>query len=226
MSSRAAGAQRGGEGGAAGTTDHLWAKVAELERDFAGYKRRLAERRAQAAAEVAGDHAGEEERRDDDAAGGRGRRYEEYVRKRDERLRQEWRSRMERKEAEMQELWARLDRSGSRGQRAGAGDGELAATGHAREVISSSNAFPTLSLYFLAVSADIDLFSHLKAPFALLCISFLVANFYCQMIGFLFLLFSCSGTEKVKNGIEIDHYLFCIPFWKMQLTTVKFPASS
>ncbi|CAL5044049.1 unnamed protein product [Urochloa decumbens] len=101
---------------AAGTgTDHLWAKAAELERDFEGYKRRLAERRAQAAA---GDRAeGEEERGgggdDDAAAGGRGRRYEEYVRRRDERLRHEWRARMERKEAEVQALWARLDRTGS-----------------------------------------------------------------------------------------------------------------
>ncbi|TKW19713.1 hypothetical protein SEVIR_4G038300v4 [Setaria viridis] len=128
MSSRAAAtaaAPRGAEG-AAGMTDHLWAKAAELERDFAGYKRRLAERRAQTAAEVAGGRAedAEEERRGgDDAAAGRGRRYEEYVRRRDERLRQEWRARMERKEAEMQALWARLDRAGSRGRRGG----ELAA---------------------------------------------------------------------------------------------------
>ncbi|KAG0513283.1 hypothetical protein BDA96_10G088200 [Sorghum bicolor] len=126
----------------AGTgTDHLWAKAAELERDFAGYKRRLAERRAQAqhaVAEAAGRRAGgggEEDDRAGDAAG-RGRRYEEYVRRRDERLRQEWRARMERKEAEVQALWARLDRS----RRGGGGDddhdgGELAAaaTRHARE---------------------------------------------------------------------------------------------
>ncbi|OEL30787.1 hypothetical protein BAE44_0008194 [Dichanthelium oligosanthes] len=134
MSSRAPAATavpRGSEGGAGGT-DHLWAKAAELERDFTGYKRRLAERRAQAAAEVAGGRAEEEERRGDgDDAAGRGRRYEEYVRKRDERLRQEWRARMERKEAEVQALWARLDRTSSRGRRGG--DGELVAASHAKE---------------------------------------------------------------------------------------------
>nr|CAB3467350.1 unnamed protein product [Digitaria exilis] len=127
-------ARRGGE-----TTDHLWAKAAELERHFAGYKRRLAERRALAAAEVvAGGEEAEEESHGGDAAdgGGRGRRYEEYVRKRDERLRHEWRVRMERKEAEMQALWTRLDRTGSRGRLTGddgGGGGELAAAGHARE---------------------------------------------------------------------------------------------
>ncbi|RLM54972.1 hypothetical protein C2845_PM10G05370 [Panicum miliaceum] len=120
-------ATRGGES----ATDHLWAKAAELERDFEGYKRRLAERRAQAAAEVAGGRADEEERRGPGDAAGRGKRYEEYVRRRDERLRQEWRARMERKEAEVQALWARLDRTGSRGRRGG--DGELAAAIHARE---------------------------------------------------------------------------------------------
>ncbi|RLN12541.1 hypothetical protein C2845_PM09G06130 [Panicum miliaceum] len=135
MSSRApaTAAPRGGEG-AAGGADQLWAKAAELERDFEGYKRRLAERRAQAAAEVAGgraDEDGEEERRGPGDAAGRGRRYEEYVRRRDERLRQEWRARMERKEAEVQALWAHLDRTGSRGRRGG--DGELAAASHARE---------------------------------------------------------------------------------------------
>ncbi|CAD6339960.1 unnamed protein product [Miscanthus lutarioriparius] len=127
--------------GAAGT-DHLWAKAAELERDFAGYKRQLAERRAQhAVVEVAGRRAGggaEEEERVGDTAG-RGRRYEEYVRRRDERLRQEWRARMERKEAEVQALWARLDRTGSSSSSRRGGDdhdgGELAAaaTSHARE---------------------------------------------------------------------------------------------
>ncbi|PAN25334.1 hypothetical protein PAHAL_4G293500 [Panicum hallii] len=117
--------------GAEGATDHLWAKAAELERDFEGYKRRLAERMAQAAAEVAGGRADEEERRGPGDAAGRGKRYEEYVRRRDERLRQEWRARMERKEAEVQALWARLDRTGSRRRRGG--DGELAAAIHARE---------------------------------------------------------------------------------------------
>ncbi|KAF8733195.1 hypothetical protein HU200_015570 [Digitaria exilis] len=130
-SSRPATAARRGGGE---TTDHLWAKAAELERDFAGYKRRIAERRALSAA---GEEAEEESHGGDadaDAAGGRGRRYEEYVRKRDERLRHEWRARMERKEAEMQALWTRLDRSASRGGRhAGDDDGELAAASHAKE---------------------------------------------------------------------------------------------
>ena len=58
MSSRAPAAAAGGEG----ADRLLWAKAAELERDFAGYKRRLAERRAQAAAEVAAGRADEEER--------------------------------------------------------------------------------------------------------------------------------------------------------------------
>ncbi|XP_062228340.1 flocculation protein FLO11-like [Phragmites australis] len=120
---------------AAGSTGDLWAKGAELERDFAGYKRRLAERRAHAAADRAGgaeDEREAEERGDGDVAGHvRGRRYEEYVRRRDERLRQEWRARMERKEAEMKALWARLDRAGSRGRRSG--DGDLTAVGHAAE---------------------------------------------------------------------------------------------
>jgi hypothetical protein len=143
--------------GAAGT-DHLWAKAAELERDFAGYKRRLAERRAHAVAEVAGRAGGSEEGIGD--APGRGRRYEEYVRRRDERLRQEWRARMERKEAEVQALWARLDRTGSRGSsRRGGGDdhdgGEVAAaaTSHAREVNSRKCVQTPLSLAsFLAVA--------------------------------------------------------------------------
>ncbi|CAN6172885.1 unnamed protein product [Urochloa humidicola] len=134
---------RGSEGAAAAGTDHLWAKAAELERDFAGYKRRLAERRAQAVAELAAGgrsegevEDGKERRGDDDEAGGRGRRYEEYVRRRDERLRHEWRARMERKEAEVQALWSRLDRNGSRGHAAaaagvGARDGEFAAASRA-----------------------------------------------------------------------------------------------
>ncbi|KAJ1258428.1 hypothetical protein BS78_10G074000 [Paspalum vaginatum] len=105
------------------STEHLWAKAAELERDFAGYKRRLAERMAHGVGDEVPERGG-----DGDAAAERGRRYEEYVRRRDERLRQEWRARMERKEAEMQELWARLD--GSRGRRGG---GELAAASFARE---------------------------------------------------------------------------------------------
>ncbi|KAL6606009.1 hypothetical protein ACP70R_041662 [Stipagrostis hirtigluma subsp. patula] len=118
----------------AGTTTDLWAKAAELERDFAGYKRRLAERREHAVAAVAG-AAAEEEEEEPGGGGcevaGRGRRYEEYVRRRDERLRHEWRARMERKEAEMKALWARLDRAGSRGRRGG--DGELTAASPAEE---------------------------------------------------------------------------------------------
>ncbi|KAG2610112.1 hypothetical protein PVAP13_4KG097200 [Panicum virgatum] len=133
MSSRAPAAAAGGEG----ADRLLWAKAAELERDFAGYKRRLAERRAQAAAaEVAASRADEDEaeRRGAGDAPGRGRRYEEYVRRRDERLRHEWRARMERKEAEVQALWARLDRTGSRGRLRGGG-GELAAASHAGELM-------------------------------------------------------------------------------------------
>jgi len=122
MSSRApaAAAPRGGGG-----TDHLRAKAAELERDFAGYKRRLAERRAQAAAEVAAGRADEEERCGPGDAAGRGRRYDEYVRRRDERLRQDWRARMERKEAEVKALWAQLEltgRAGAGAERAPGGD--------------------------------------------------------------------------------------------------------
>lgn len=106
----------------------LWAKAAELERDFAGYKRRLADRRALAAAVTGRDGAEEEEQRSaGEGAAARGRRYDEYVRRRDERLRQEWRARMELKEAEMKALWARLDRGGGSRSRRG-GDGELPPT--------------------------------------------------------------------------------------------------
>ena len=124
MSSRAPAAAAGGEG----ADRLLWAKAAELERDFAGYKRRLAERRAQAAAaEVAAARADEDEaeRRGAGDAPGRGRRYEEYVRRRDERLRHEWRARMERKEAEVKALWAQLEltgRAGAGAERAPGGD--------------------------------------------------------------------------------------------------------
>uniref|UniRef100_A0ACD5XYE4 Uncharacterized protein n=1 Tax=Avena sativa TaxID=4498 RepID=A0ACD5XYE4_AVESA len=58
--------------------------------------------------------------REDGGAGeeaGRGRRYEAYVRRRDEKLRQGWLARMERKEAEVKALWARLDNTGSAGGR-------------------------------------------------------------------------------------------------------------
>uniref|UniRef100_A0A8I6Z7Z2 Uncharacterized protein n=1 Tax=Hordeum vulgare subsp. vulgare TaxID=112509 RepID=A0A8I6Z7Z2_HORVV len=111
----------------------LWAQAAELERQFEGYKRRLAERRdAAAVATVSdrrrdggGDGAGEKEKDEEEVEEevGRGRRYEAYVRRRDEKLRQGWLARMERKEAEMKALWARLDAGRHR-----PGDVGLAAT--------------------------------------------------------------------------------------------------
>ncbi|CAO2047269.1 unnamed protein product [Urochloa humidicola] len=106
----------------------LWAMAAELERQFAGYKQRLAERDGTAAryhddaaaddTGILGDGCVYEE--DEEEAGGRGsissccgdvrgRMYEAYVRRRDERLRQGWRARMERKEAEVKALWAQLE---------------------------------------------------------------------------------------------------------------------
>lgn len=119
--------------------DPLWAQAAELERQFEGYKRRLAERREAAAVAAVSDRrhpdgddgAGEKEE-DEDVEVGRGRRYEAYVRRRDEKLRQGWLARMERKEAEVKALWARLD--GGR-HRPGDDLGGLAATASpAREV--------------------------------------------------------------------------------------------
>ncbi|CAD6249260.1 unnamed protein product [Miscanthus lutarioriparius] len=107
----------------------LWAMAAELERQFAGYKQRLAERTATGAATTAREHDdegggdGAEEDDDDDEAGGdgrcdggdvRGRMYEAYVRRRDERLRDGWRARMERKEAEVKALWAQLELAAGR----------------------------------------------------------------------------------------------------------------
>lgn len=110
-----------------GGDDDLWAKAAELERQFEGYKRRVAERRSSSAAAA--------DRHDGDGDGGavevvavgKGRRYDAYVRRRDEKLRQGWRARMERKEAEMKALWARLDVDRRR-------DGDLAA-GNGKQVI-------------------------------------------------------------------------------------------
>ncbi|KAM3208447.1 hypothetical protein ACQJBY_063242 [Aegilops geniculata] len=112
--------------------DPLWAQAAELERQFEGYKRRLAERRDAAAAAAAVAAVSDRRRPDDGGDGeaekedeeevGRGRRYEAYVRRRDEKLRQGWLARMERKEAEMKALWARLD-----GGRHRPGDGLAAA---------------------------------------------------------------------------------------------------
>uniref|UniRef100_A0A0D9WMX1 Uncharacterized protein n=1 Tax=Leersia perrieri TaxID=77586 RepID=A0A0D9WMX1_9ORYZ len=94
--------------------DHLWAKAAELERQFQGYKRRIAERKPTMGADRPdGDGGGELGGGDGAEAvvGSRGRKYEAYVRRRDEKLRQGWRARMQRKEAEMMALWARLDDS-------------------------------------------------------------------------------------------------------------------
>ena len=189
MSSRAPAAAAGGEG----ADRLLWAKAAELERDFAGYKRRLAERRAQAAAaEVAAARADEDEaeRRGAGDAPWRGRRYEEYVRRRDERLRHEWRARMERKEAEVQALWARLDRTGSRGRRGGGG--ELVAASHARGVNSGMLFFPALSL----PSLQLQLTSNCFPIRTYLVLAFLVAIFFTKWSIFLFFPFHLSGTES------------------------------
>ncbi|XP_048536387.1 uncharacterized protein LOC125515019 isoform X2 [Triticum urartu] len=115
----------------------LWAMAAELERQFAGYKQRLAssgrisslvddaddahvlvlaaapDDDAGAAGGVVGNGLFEEEEEEDAAVGGvRGRMYEAYTRRRDERLRSVWRARMERKEAEVMALWAQLGRGG------------------------------------------------------------------------------------------------------------------
>jgi hypothetical protein len=123
-----------GSGGEVVEVD-LWAMAADLERQFAGYKQRLAERDGAArehdggdAAAASHDDGGGDEAEEE--AGGRGscsscacdvrgRMYEAYVRRRDERLRDGWRARMERKEAEVKALWAQLELTG----RAGAGAG-------------------------------------------------------------------------------------------------------
>ena len=198
MSSRAPAAAAGGEG----ADRLLWAKAAELERDFAGYKRRLAERRAQAAAaEVAAARADEDEaeRRGAGDAPGRGRRYEEYVRRRDERLRHEWRARMERKEAEVQALWARLDRTGSRGRRGGGGGGgggELVAASHARGVNSGMLFFPALSL----PSLQLQLTSNCFPIRTYLVLAFLVAIFFSPMVDLPFFFLFIFLVQKVRNG--------------------------
>ncbi|KAF7091463.1 hypothetical protein CFC21_094039 [Triticum aestivum] len=106
----------------------LWAMAAELERQFAGYKQRLASS-GRISSLVADDDAHvlvlaaapdddrvEEEEEEYAAVGGvRGRMYEAYTRRRDERLRSVWRARMERKEAEVMALWAQLDARGGGG---------------------------------------------------------------------------------------------------------------
>ncbi|CAN6245863.1 unnamed protein product [Urochloa humidicola] len=115
----------------------LWAMAADLERQFAGYKQRFAERDDGTAARdhndaaaaayddtgILGDGCVHEEEAE---AGGRssisgsccgdvrGRMYEAYVRRRDERLRDGWRARMERKEAEVKALWAQLELAAGR----------------------------------------------------------------------------------------------------------------
>ncbi|XP_066328687.1 uncharacterized protein [Miscanthus floridulus] len=129
----------------------LWAMAAELERQFAGYKQRLAERTTTTGTTTtARDHDVDDyavgdgaEEEDDDEAGGdgrggsgdvRGRMYEPYVRRRDERLRDGWRARMERKEAEVKALWAQLElaagRAGGGGcaERAAPADGDPTTT--------------------------------------------------------------------------------------------------
>ncbi|KAL5211444.1 hypothetical protein ABZP36_022291 [Zizania latifolia] len=107
-------------GGAGVEVEYLWAMAAELERQFAGYKQRLAERSG--APDVVDDddarRDGEEEEEDGGGGGGdvRGRMYEAYTRRRDARLREGWRARMERKEAEVKALWAQLERGTGAGR--------------------------------------------------------------------------------------------------------------
>ncbi|XP_047080120.1 uncharacterized protein LOC124690835 [Lolium rigidum] len=111
-------APREGDGAAEGGVD-LWAMAAELERQFAGYKQRYPERTSSCdivddagsplqAADGGGASSGDEEEDGDGGGGVRGRMYEAYTRRRDERLRSVWRARMERKEAEVMALWAQL----------------------------------------------------------------------------------------------------------------------
>ncbi|EAZ36137.1 hypothetical protein OsJ_20446 [Oryza sativa Japonica Group] len=110
-----------------GGDDDLWAKAAELERQFEGYKRRVAERRSSSSAAAADRHDGDGDGGAVEVvAVGKGRRYDAYVRRRDEKLRQGWRARMERKEAEMKALWARLDVDRRRDGDLAAGNGKQA----------------------------------------------------------------------------------------------------
>ncbi|KAK3155460.1 hypothetical protein QOZ80_2BG0203560 [Eleusine coracana subsp. coracana] len=116
------------EGDGSDEVADLWAMAAELERQFAGYKQRLAERNGGVSAHVDDDACDDEEAEEEaEPYGGdgdvRGRMYEAYVRRRDERLRQGWRQRMERKEAEVKAFWAQLELSSGR---AGGGGGERA----------------------------------------------------------------------------------------------------
>lgn len=148
-----------------GAAADLWAMAAELERQYAGYKQRLAERTTTAAATTtacehnvddygdadAGGGDSAEEGDDVDAAGGdgrcggsgdvRGRLYEAYVRRRDERLRDGWRERMERKEAEVKALWAQL---------------ELAAAGRAGGGVCAERAAPAVGDPTTTATATVD----------------------------------------------------------------------
>ncbi|XP_062217588.1 uncharacterized protein LOC133917740 isoform X2 [Phragmites australis] len=128
--------QRDGSG--SGALVDLRQMAAELERQFAGYKQGLAERNngnngsahddAPAYDDTGGGvgYGGMEEAEVGVGSGDvRGRMYEAYVRRRDERLRDGWRARMERKEAEVKALWAQLELGG----RAGVIGGETAPAG-------------------------------------------------------------------------------------------------
>ncbi|KAE8808154.1 hypothetical protein D1007_15280 [Hordeum vulgare] len=104
----------------------LWAMATELERQFAGYKQRLQassgrmisglavddddDARVLVLAAPGADANGGVEEEEAAVGGVRGRMYEAYTRRRDERLRSVWRARMERKEAEVMALWAQLGR--------------------------------------------------------------------------------------------------------------------
>lgn len=128
----------------------LWAMAAELERQFAGYKQRLAERDGTAAREHDDDTGGGGDDEGEAEAGGRsscsdvrGRMYEAYVRRRDERLREGWHARMERKEAEVKALWAQLELTGrafAAAERApgGGGGGDPTATTAAGDEVGNS----------------------------------------------------------------------------------------
>lgn len=137
-----------------GGDDDLWAKAAELERQFEGYKRRVAERRSSSSAAAADRHDGDGDGGAVEVvAVGKGRRYDAYVRRRDEKLRQGWRARMERKEAEMKALWARLDVDRRR-------DGDLAA-GNGKQVIITL-AYVLFFPHSCALTFLLDLFSFRK----------------------------------------------------------------
>lgn len=109
----------------------LRAMAAELERQFAGYKQRLAERNGNAHVDDESGGVGEPGDGDSGDDVMRGRMYEAYVRRRDERLRQGWRARMARKEAEVKAFWAQLEFTGRAG-------GEPASTGGDEEVCRHS----------------------------------------------------------------------------------------